>query len=134
MTRYLSEEEPTGKITITHEEAMRELGKIEDDYSEIRKLKKQIAEMHQADLNRLATIEELVRCLENAIRFVYHYYGDNKEALADMETHTWRTIVKDIRRAEQSVHPTPPLARSFSATCPKCGTFIGVDFAKTAGG
>jgi len=38
MTRYLSEEEPTGKITITHEEAMRELGKIEDDYSEIRNL------------------------------------------------------------------------------------------------
>ena len=106
MTRYLSEEEPTGKITITHEEAMRELGKIEDDYSEIRQLKKQIAEMHQADLNRLATIEELVRCLENAIKFVYHYYGDDKEALDDMETHTWRTIVKDIRRAEQSVHLT----------------------------
>ena len=40
-----------------------------------------------------------------------------------------------IREAvEQSVHPTPPTARSFSATCPKCGTFIGVDFAKTAGG
>jgi len=106
MTRYLSEEEPTGKITITHEEAVRELGNIEDDYSEIRKLKKQIAEMHQADLNRLAIIEELTRCLENAIKFVYHYYGDDKEALADMETHTWRTIVKDIRRAEQSVHLT----------------------------
>ncbi len=111
MTRYLSEEESTGKITITHEEAMRELGKIEDDYSEIRKLKKQIAEMHQADLNRLATIEELVRCLENAIKFVYHYYGDDKEALADMETHTWRTIVKDIRRAEQSVHLTGGILR-----------------------
>lgn len=116
MTRYLSEEEPTGKITITHEEAMRELGKIEDDYSEIRQLKKQIAEMHQADLNRLATIEELVRCLENAIKFVYHYYGD-KEALADMETHTWRTIVKDIRRAEQSVHWTLPM-------CSVCGESV----------
>ena len=34
--------------------------------------------------------------------------------------------------AQQSVHPTPPTARSFSATCPKCGTFIGVDFAKSA--
>lgn len=35
---------------------------------------------------------------------------------------------------EQSVHPTPPTARSISVTCPKCGTFIGVDFANTAGG
>lgn len=99
VTRYLSEEEPTGKPTITREEAIHALTNVEEDYSEIRQLKKQIAEMHQADLNRLATIEELVRCLENAIKFVYHYYGDDKEALADMETHTWRTIVKDIRRA-----------------------------------
>ena len=118
MTRYLSEEEPTGKITITHEEAMRELGKIEDDYSEIRQLKKQIAEMHQADLNRLATIEELVRCLENAIKFVYHYYGDNKEALADMETSTWRTIVKTFApnkactRLRLRLGRSVPLARS----------------------
>ncbi len=43
--------------------------------------------------------DELVRCLENAIKFVYHYYGDDKEALADMETSTWRTIVKDLQRA-----------------------------------
>ena len=98
MTRYLSEEDPTGKITISPEEAARVISTV-DDYSEIRQLKKQIAEMHQADLNRIATINELVRCLENAIKFVYHYYGDDKEALADMETHTWRTIVKDVKRA-----------------------------------
>jgi hypothetical protein len=46
----------------------------------------------------VATKDELVRCLENAIKFVYHYYGDDKEALADMETSTWRTIVKDVNR------------------------------------
>ena len=66
-------------------------------YSAFNRWRNKIAEMHQADLNRLATIEELVRCLENAIKFVYHYYGDDKEALADMETSTWRTIVKDVR-------------------------------------
>ena len=43
--------------------------------------------------------DELVRFLENAIKFVYHYYGDDKEALADMETSTWRGIVKDLKRA-----------------------------------
>ena len=43
-------------------------------------------------------------------------------------------IEKILSAAEQSVHPTPPTARSFSATCPKCGTFIGVDFANTADG
>lgn len=36
--------------------------------------------------------------------------------------------------AQQCLHTDPPTARSFSATCPKCGTFIGVDFAKSAGG
>ncbi len=45
-----------------------------------------------------ADIDEAVRCIENAIKFVYHYYGDNKEALADMETSTWRIFVKDKKR------------------------------------
>lgn len=39
-----------------------------------------------------------------------------------------------LKDAEQCVHPTPPAARSISVTCPKCGTFIGVDFANSAGG
>ena len=36
--------------------------------------------------------------------------------------------------AQQCLHTDPPTARSFSATCPKCGTFVGVDFGKSAGG
>lgn len=44
------------------------------------------------------------------------------------------TEIRRLRAAEQCVHPTPPTARSISVTCPKCGTFIGVDFANTAGG
>ena len=36
--------------------------------------------------------------------------------------------------AQQCLHTDPPTARSISVTCPKCGTFIGVDFANTAGG
>jgi len=46
-----------------------------------------------------------------------------------------RVVMRNSRKAvEQCVHPTPPTARSISVTCPKCGTFIGVDFAKSAGG
>lgn len=51
----------------------------------------------------------------------------------------WQEGVKCYRlanwlSAEQCVHPTPPTARLISVTCQKCGTFIGVDFANTAGG
>jgi len=46
-----------------------------------------------------------------------------------------RVVMRNSRKAaEQCVHPTPPAAQSISVTCPKCGTFIGVDFAKSAGG
>ncbi len=46
-----------------------------------------------------------------------------------------RVVMRNSRKAvEQCVHPTPPTARSISVTCPKCGTFIGVDFANSAGG
>ena len=45
-----------------------------------------------------------------------------------------RALFFASQAAEQCVHPTPPTARSISVTCPKCGTFIGVDFANTAGG
>lgn len=47
----------------------------------------------------------------------------------------WRGVSKvefKDSTAQQCLHTDPPTARSFSATCPKCGTFIGVDFANTA--
>lgn len=36
--------------------------------------------------------------------------------------------------AQQCLHTAPPSAGSYSFTCPKCGTFVGVDFGKSAGG
>ena len=36
--------------------------------------------------------------------------------------------------AQKSLHTDPPTAQSFSVTCPICRTFIGVDFAESAGG
>ena len=56
----------------------------------------QIAEMYRRENDKLKEkLEEAVRCLQHAIKFVYHYYGDDKEALADMETSTWRIFVRD---------------------------------------
>lgn len=45
-----------------------------------------------------ADLREAHRCLTQAVKFVYHYYGDDKEALAHMETSTWRTFLEDMQR------------------------------------
>lgn len=52
----------------------------------------------EADGERIKTlvmwIEELARCTNEGIKFVYHHNGPKKEAMSDMATATWRTSVK----------------------------------------
>jgi len=47
-------------------------------------------------------LDEAARCLERAIAFVHDNYGEDSEALADIQTATWKAIVKSIRERNEN--------------------------------